>query len=187
MPDQCTAEWMVHMFVSLCEAVGGCGGGRRSSPQRCHNAPYDDTETRAPSLLRVYVVNDCATHWSDRIVRRSSVCGVLFAMTALPPSTRSAGLTQTGNPERLADSLTALVAWLKHLCWKPISCKLGVSRLFALAGSKNKLRKREAWRTGHCDYDRSALLAVHSVGGREQLSSGVEIHDLCLTASCGHL
>lgn len=56
----------------------------RSGAQRCQTAPYGDTETSAPSLLRVYVVNDCAPHWSDRIVRLSSVCNVLFVMTALP-------------------------------------------------------------------------------------------------------
>lgn len=58
--------------------------GGRTGAQRCQSAPYGDAETRAPSLLCVYVVNDCAAHWSDHIVRRGFVCSVLLVMTALP-------------------------------------------------------------------------------------------------------
>lgn len=182
----------VDIIFSSCEAVGGWGGlgveiGGRSGAQRCQNAPYGDTETRAPSLLCVYAVNDCATHWSDHIARLRFICSVLLVMTASPlrrdllvwhrPGTRSG--RQTVWQPRLTDWCISAGSLF--------GVSLGVSCLFALAGSKNRLCKREACRTGHCDSHRSAPLPMHSVGGGEQLRSGVKIHDFCLTASWGHL
>lgn len=141
-------------------------------------------ETQRPELRRHSVImlfHDCATHWSDHIVRLSFISNISFVMTAL---LLWRGMLVWHDTERLPDILTNNPGWLNDA--SPLQACFAWAKdvIFDVLKQEGNTHCVKATKTGHRGYDEPTLLTIHTVGGRWQLSSGAEIHDFCVTTWC---